>query len=189
MQAERKNKCFLCCFPFKFCFFFATNLAIFFRLRVTCCALKAPPKSLSQRVVRSLSNDDFELLHMPNVASLTFQHTPATGKIGFLWFSDGIPIMKPGTQGERTHLSEGSGDRMGTTLKILFCVFAIKHQGERQRRRGKCSLPVEALTEDESFLGIKEAPSLIIPWWDASSPHLPQSQRRMRHEQWTEDTR
>lgn len=68
------------------------------------------------------------------------------------------------------HLSEGSGDRMGTILKIFFCVFTIKHQGERQRRRGKCSLPVEALTEDESFPGIKEAPSLIIPWWDASVP-------------------
>ena len=29
---------------------------------------------------------------------------------------------------------------------------------------------MEALTEDESLLGIKEAPSLIIPWWDASIP-------------------
>lgn len=29
---------------------------------------------------------------------------------------------------------------------------------------------MEALTEDESLKGIKEAPSLIIPWWDASIP-------------------
>jgi len=71
------------------------------------------------------------------------------------------------------HHSEQSGNRTGTILKIFFSFFTIKHQGKRQRRTGsekKCSLPVEALTEDESFLGIKEAPSLIIPWWDASIP-------------------
>lgn len=69
------------------------------------------------------------------------------------------------------HHSEQSGNRTGTILKIFFSVFTIKHQGERQRREQeerKCSLAVEALTEDESFLGIKEVPSLIIPRWDAS---------------------
>lgn len=116
----------------------------------------------------SRSNNDLGLLHVPKVSSLTFQRTLATGKIGFPRFSDGSPIMNPRRQGGGMHRREGSGDRKGTILKIFFSVFAIKHQGERQRRRGECSLPVEALTEDESLLGIKEAPSLIMPWWDAS---------------------
>lgn len=70
------------------------------------------------------------------------------------------------------HHSEESGNRMGTILKIFFpsspSNIKARDKGEREER--KCSLPVEALTEDESFLGIKEAPSLIIPWWDASIP-------------------
>lgn len=46
----------------------------------------------------------------------------------------------------------------------------IKARNKEEQEERKCSLPVEASTEDESFLGIKEAPSLIIPWWDASIP-------------------
>lgn len=116
----------------------------------------------------SRSNNDLGLLHVPKVSSLTFQRTLATGTIGFPRFSDSSPITNPPRQGGGMHRGEGSGDRKGTILKIFFSVFAIKHQGERQRRRGECSLPVEALTEDESLRGIKEAPSLIMPWWDAS---------------------
>lgn len=64
---------------------------------------------------------------------------------------------------------------MGTILKIFFfpppsSPSNIKARDKEEREERKCSLPVEALTEDESFPGIKEAPSLIIPWWDASIP-------------------
>lgn len=48
---------------------------------------------------------------MPKVASLTFQLTVATGKIGFLRFGDGVPITRPPTRGGR---DASRGDRTGT---------------------------------------------------------------------------
>lgn len=40
----------------------------------------------------------------------------------------------------------------------------IKARDKEEQEKRKCTLPVGTLTEDESFQGIKEAPSLIIPW-------------------------
>ncbi len=76
------------------------------------------------------------------------------------------------------HHSEESGNRMGNILKILFpsSPSNIKARDKEEQEERKCSLAVETLTEDESFLRIKEAPSLIIPWWDASNP-IPHSHR------------
>lgn len=48
----------------------------------------------------SSSNKDSERLHMQKVASLTFLARTDNRQNWFLWFSDGIPIMKPCTQEE-----------------------------------------------------------------------------------------
>lgn len=73
---------------------------------------------------------------------------------------------------------------MGTILKVFFPPFSpsnIKARDKEEQERRKCRLPLEALTEDESFRLIKEVPSLIIPlpWWACFSPDSLQSWCRM----------
>lgn len=97
--------------------------------------LLKPPKSLPQRVVINPSCNDFELLHRTNCLDNFATHSDSRQN-RFLPFSDGIPIIKNRTQREEMHdtgISEESGNRMGTILKIFF--FHLRNITSRQETK------------------------------------------------------
>lgn len=122
-------------FSFQVCLFFATNLAIFFRLRVTCSALKAPPKSLSQRVVMSLSNNDFWAVAYAKGCLANFPAHTGNRQNWFPVVQWWYPNYETINTGRRDASQWGEWWSNGDHIKDLF--LRLHHQTSRQETKKK----------------------------------------------------